>query len=179
MIEVSWPILLGFTVVILGGLAIMSLRLRRLRERFDLYVAAHEDRLGSIDARLSRGEQASNDREPHGKGFDRPASEPLKSRANAAATEESNPGRAATINQPTLIAVPGLATPESHADQDPAATSATNRLRERHAEIRTLAESGISVEEIARRTGLPIGQVDLVLGLHRQAHSSRNHASHD
>jgi hypothetical protein len=179
MIEVSWPILLGFTVLVLGGLTIMSLRIRRLRERFDLYVAAHEDRLDSIDARLSRVEQASNDREPHGKGFDRPASEPLKARANAGATEGSNPGRSALMNQPALIAVPGLATPESHVDQDPTATSATSRLRERHAEIQTLAESGISVEEIARRTGLPIGQVDLVLSLDRQAHSSRNHASHD
>jgi hypothetical protein len=40
-------------------------------------------------------------------------------------------------------------------------------LRHRHAELWAMAEAGTPPTEIARRTGQPIGRVELVLGLHR------------
>ena len=69
---------------------------------------------------------------------------------------------------PTLIAVPALAAPSSRPLEPPEGS-----LYERHTEIVALAAAGASPGEIARRTGQPIGQVELILGLHRQIHSSR------
>jgi hypothetical protein len=40
-------------------------------------------------------------------------------------------------------------------------------LSQRHAEVLSLSESGASADEIARQTGQPIGQVELILGLLR------------
>ncbi len=69
---------------------------------------------------------------------------------------------------PPLIAVPTLAAPAAAP-----ADSAGGALGERHAEILALADAGTPPWEIARRTGHPIGQVELVLGLHRRSQSSR------
>ena len=64
---------------------------------------------------------------------------------------------------PTLIAVPGLP-PASPKDHDGA-----DVLARRFASIWGLADSGAGPEAIARREGLPIGQVELILGLRREA----------
>jgi hypothetical protein len=76
-------------------------------------------------------------------------------------------------SSPTLIAVPALAAPSSEPNG-----STYGGLAERHAEILALASAGSSPSEIARRTGQPVGQVELVLGLHRQIHSSRGPSDH-
>jgi hypothetical protein len=64
------------------------------------------------------------------------------------------------ITGPTLIAVPDLA-----AQPSPAAAAELGR---RFGAVWELADAGLASEEIARRTGQPIGQVELVLGLRRQ-----------
>ncbi len=65
---------------------------------------------------------------------------------------------------PTLIAVPHLAAPASEG-------SAAADLDRRFGAIWALADSGASADEIARGTGQPIGQVELILGLRRQVNA--------
>jgi hypothetical protein len=62
-----------------------------------------------------------------------------------------------------LITVPSLATNGSTT----AATEAAAELGRRFGPIWDLADSGHAPSEIARRTGQPIGQVELILGLRR------------
>jgi hypothetical protein len=73
---------------------------------------------------------------------------------------ESNAARG-----PTLIAVPHLPAPASEG-------SAAADLDRRFGAIWALADSGASADEIARGTGQPIGQVELILGLRRQLNAS-------
>jgi hypothetical protein len=79
------------------------------------------------------------------------------------------------INEPRLIAVPKLsAAPDRQAMH--------NGISQRYAAIWELAESGSSPDTIARATGQPIGQIELILGLRRQMDASRTnipHASHE
>ena len=81
----------------------------------------------------------------------------------------------AGMNEPRLIAVPKLASaPDRQAMQ--------NGLSQRYAAIWELAESGASPDAIARATGQPIGQIELILGLRRQMDATRTsipHASHE
>ena len=56
-----------------------------------------------------------------------------------------------------------------------------NGLTQRYAAIWSLAASGSSAEVIARATGQPVGQIELILGLRRQIDGTRTtipHASH-
>jgi hypothetical protein len=89
------------------------------------------------------------------------------------------PGRLdadAIEDEQTLIAVPNLAsTPPTDRD------AAVNGLTQRYAAIWTLADQGASAEVIARATGQPIGQIELILGLRRQVDGNRTaipHAPH-
>jgi hypothetical protein len=63
---------------------------------------------------------------------------------------------------PTLIAVPKIA----GATELP--TSPPKGLTHRFSPIWELADKGASAEAIARVTGQPVGQVELILGLRRQ-----------
>jgi hypothetical protein len=75
-----------------------------------------------------------------------------------------------------LIAVPNLAlTPPNDRD------AAVSGLTQRYAAIWTLADQGASPEVIARATGQPVGQIELILGLRRQIDGTRTaipHAPH-
>ena len=62
----------------------------------------------------------------------------------------------------TLIAVPNLAAPASPASE------AAAELARRFGAIWAMADAGEPVEAIARETGHPIGQVELILGLRRR-----------
>ncbi len=62
-----------------------------------------------------------------------------------------------------LISVPQLA----WAASSDRAAEAGGELTRKYSSIWTLAERGLSLEEIARESGLPIGQVDLIIGLKR------------
>lgn len=64
---------------------------------------------------------------------------------------------------PTLIAVPDLSAPPPDAP-----SKAGDELASRFGAIWQMAAQGVSSEEIARQSGQPIGQVELILGLRRQ-----------
>lgn len=64
---------------------------------------------------------------------------------------------------PTLIAIPNLAAPPQEETE-----SAAAELGQRFGAIWDLADEGASPEAIARRTGQPVGQVELILALRRQ-----------
>jgi hypothetical protein len=64
---------------------------------------------------------------------------------------------------PTLIAVPDLAAPRAAAPT----AEASAELARRHGALWEMADRGVTAEAIARATGQPIGQVELVLGLRR------------
>ena len=65
---------------------------------------------------------------------------------------------------PTLISVPNLSTPSASS----VSVEASAVLGRRFASIWELADAGTSAEAIARATGHPVGQVELILGLRRQ-----------
>jgi len=76
-------------------------------------------------------------------------------------------------NQPTLIAIPDMGSVEEELQ-----AGGGNELGERHGEAWTLAATGVPPEDIARQTGQPIGQVELIVGLYRRLHSSRGSIDH-
>lgn len=67
------------------------------------------------------------------------------------------------VSGPTLIAIPSLA-----AASIPSTSAVTNDLGRRFGPIWDLADTGASPDAIARSTGQPIGQVELILALRRQ-----------
>jgi hypothetical protein len=75
--------------------------------------------------------------------------------------------------EPILIAIPDLGAVEEESDE-----RAGSELGERHGEAWTLAAAGVPPEEIARQTGQPIGQIELIVGLYRRLHSSRGSIDH-
>jgi len=70
--------------------------------------------------------------------------------------------RRADRGEPTLIAVPNLAAPPSPASE------AASGLGRRFGDVWALVDAGVPAEVVARETGYPIGQVELILGLRRQ-----------
>lgn len=52
-------------------------------------------------------------------------------------------------------------------------------LAEKHGEVWSLIEAGLTPQEIARETGRPIGQVEVILGLYRHERQSRTRGEHD
>ncbi len=121
----------------------------------------------------------------------------LAQREGGAAPESSAPPETVTIRRPLPPAKsrPGLSNgpalddlhdlrlitvPKLAAAQDRQGMQGT--LSQRYAAIWDLARTGASPEVIARATGQPIGQIELILGLRRQLDASRNnipHASHE
>lgn len=77
------------------------------------------------------------------------------------------------VTGPTLIAVPDLNAPTT--PQMP--SDAAAELAQRFGAVWDLAQKGHPAEAIARATGQPIGQVDLVLGLRRQLHAAEGRAA--
>ncbi len=75
--------------------------------------------------------------------------------------------------EPTLIAIPDLGAGEAGS-----AGIAGSEFGERHGEAWTLAAAGVPPEEIARQTGQPIGQIELIVGLYRRLHPSRGSIDH-
>jgi hypothetical protein len=73
-----------------------------------------------------------------------------------------DPPRPDAVRGPTLIAVPDLSATGS------AAPPLSAELARRFGDVWALADAGVPAAAIARRTGQPIGQVELILGLRRQ-----------
>lgn len=92
----------------------------------------------------------------------RAISEPLGPRRRQGRRVDS--GRIATSAGPTLISVPDLATPPSIGQTSEVAAE----LDRRYGPVWLMADEGLAVDAIARETGYPVGQVELILGLRRR-----------
>ena len=66
----------------------------------------------------------------------------------------------AAADGPVLIAVPNLASPRNTTTAD-----AVAEFHRRFEPIWTLADAGATLDEVARQSGYPAGQVELILGL--------------
>jgi hypothetical protein len=80
--------------------------------------------------------------------------------------------RNATAHEPTLIAVPNLEDAPGNREVTAGA------LKERYAAIWTLADKGASVDVIARATGQPVGQIELILALRRRIDETKSISAH-
>ena len=87
--------------------------------------------------------------------------------------ESASPGSLPPAASPIapLISVPDLAVGPEPADYA--------ALAEKHADVWSLIEQGLSPQEIAQKTKRPIGQVELIFGLHRQQQASQPQGRHD
>jgi hypothetical protein len=176
-----WPLMPLFTVV--AGLACLAVAatLRMLATRqMKMTRSEIEQRLQMLVQRLLVIESRINELENHGRRAPDDHEEP----PGHAVKGESKQGRRtqsfldgredqAARNEPTLIAIPDLGAVEEESDE-----RAGSELGERHGEAWTLAAAGVPAEEIARQTGQPIGQIELIVGLYRRLHSSRGSIDH-
>jgi hypothetical protein len=176
-----WSLMPLFTVV--AGLACLAVAatLRMLATRqMKMTRSETEQRLQMLVQRLLVIESRINELENHGRRAPDDHEEP----PGHAVKGESKQGRRtqsfldgredqAARNEPILIAIPDLGAVEEESDE-----RAGSELGERHGEAWTLAAAGVPAEEIARQTGQPIGQIELIVGLYRRLHSSRGSIDH-
>jgi type II secretory pathway pseudopilin PulG len=169
-------VLLAVGLVIVGALgASLITRLQRTRHQTEGRLAELARRLRLIESRVERCESRAGSwaRESE---REKSANRMLPKGWCKEALDSSSPSsrdKGEPRTSPTLIAIPDLAVPEEVREHQ-----AQSDLGQRHGEVWVLAASGASPEEIARQTRQPIGQVELILGLYRQVHSSRGPADH-
>jgi hypothetical protein len=161
-----WPIVAGLAVLaLLAGNAlawtVLALRLRRRDRRL-------QRRLGELIRRLSRLELRAS--EPPAPPV--PAAPP-EARPRAAGPRANRPHLNPDAAGATLISVPDLGHDGATADGP-----SGDGLGQRHGAVWALAEAGVAPDEIARRTGQPIGEVELILGLQRSIHPRRGPSIH-
>ncbi len=87
---------------------------------------------------------------------------PLPAGPRSSSSARFDPAQPSAVTGPTLIAVPDLSAPP------PEPSPAAAELAQRFGAIWERADRGEPADLIARATGQPIGQVELVLGLRRQ-----------
>ena len=139
-------------LVIIGRLALQH---RRFRGDTTRRIEAIEGRLETIErtvATLARADRSPPSPRPG-------LIPPVKSSEGRRELKRSTTNRVDSAATPgrTLIAVPDLTAPPS--------TNPSDDMARRYGSIWDLAEAGVSPESIARDTGQPIGQVELILGL--------------
>lgn len=129
--------------------------------------------LAQLEARDPLRPDAAGGRASQGGAF---AIDPSKGRFATSpapsAMPRRGPYRADSAHEPTLIAVPSLE------DAPGNRQNTVGGLRDRYAAIWTLADNGASAEVIARATGQPIGQIELILGLRRQIDGTTTNSAH-
>ena len=126
-------------------------RVRALAARLDAPPAAPDapgDPLRGVEARLARLEAGQIAREGGGAG-------------DARRSRRLDRRQAAPADGPVLIAVPSLVA----APVPPATAAAAAELGRRFGGIWALADAGADADAIAREAGVPVGQVELILGL--------------
>jgi hypothetical protein len=156
-------LLLGIAASPLAWVAVLHRRSRsegQVERRF-LELAG---RLQALQHRLERCEAAPKGDRGSGKARSTwgPRDRPIRPSEGSGRGGGAASLAATGIDDPTLIAVPRLA---------PTATdrrAAMEALSQRYAAIWSLADTGASAEVIARATGQPIGQIELILGLRRR-----------
>lgn len=140
-------IALGVGVAALGA---ASVRLRAATR-------ASARRLEALASRIERLEAS----------FVEPAAAPASSeheRLRGSPSRRIDRMPASPIAGPTLITIPDL----SAHDLLEGATATSAELRERFGTVWELADAGASADAIARASGRPVGQIELILGLRRR-----------
>jgi hypothetical protein len=173
----TWSIILVAAAFLLLGIAISPLawvalvhRRSRFEQQAERQWQAITERVGALEGRLEQFDRATNDQPStakHGEESGIPQG-PHWLGAGHAKSKRLGADRAAAASAPTLIAVPSLAGPPSERE------ASINGLSHRYAAIWSLANSGASADVIARATGQPVGQIELILGLRRQIDTSRS-----
>jgi hypothetical protein len=152
--------------------AALHFRKTRLEQDWERRHAELTRRIRSLEAELEHLEAARPARstaETHEPSESQGRNRPNPSRPHLATRMVSpQPGSP----EPPLIAVPRL--DAAPGDRD----AAISGLTERYAAIWSLADNGAKPDIIARATGQPIGQIELILGLRRQIDGSRTTISH-
>jgi hypothetical protein len=163
----TWPLLLG--LLLLGGLigsaaaaAFLLRGLDRRERRLEHRLVELRRRIAQLECRLEPSGTTKIPEPAHAA-----PTGPRAAARDAAQEAREWPARA------TLIAVPDLA--REAAPGDP---QAGEELGQKHREIWALAEAGTPIEEIARQTGQPIGEVELIVGLRRRLHPPRGATEH-
>ncbi len=175
----SWLLVTLFTLV--AGLAclvaaatlcmVASRQQKLARREIDQRLQILTQRLLMVESRITE----LGSREQSGRG--------LLSQAGAATpgnSHEVRRGRSlsdAAGNQNMGTEPPLIAVPDLGADAEPDGQS-ESVLAERHGEAWTLAAAGVPAAEIARQTGQPIGQAELIVALYRKLHSPRGSLDH-
>ena len=171
-----WSLMPLFTVVAgLACLAVAVILWMLATRQMKMTRSETEQRLQMLVQRLLVIESRINELENHGRRAPDDHEEP----PGHAVKGESKQGRRtqsfldgredqAARNEPTLIAIPDLGAVEEESDE-----RAGSELGERHGEAWTLAAAGVPPEEIARQTGQPIGQIELIVGLYRRLLNAR------
>jgi hypothetical protein len=172
-------LLLGIAASPLAWVALLHRRTwaaREIERRFEELIAQFR----ALGTRADRCESALRALRDDGAAADMvvsPGSRPSPPLGHFARRNAGRPAGAAVegFDEPRLIAVPKLPAAQDRQGMQ-------NGLSQRYAAIWDLADSGASPDAIARATGQPIGQIELILGLRRQIDVSRTsipHASHE
>jgi hypothetical protein len=182
----SWLVLTVAAAFLLLGIAGSPLawvalhhRRSRLEQRMETRWLELSAALRALETRLLESaaltQLAARDAEP-APAHSSPAQWPVASRPrNGAHREPSVANGGAARLEPALISVPNLAAAVHDRD------ALAGGLTQRYAAIWSLADNGSSPDVIARATGQPRGQIELILGLRRQVDGTRTaipHAPH-
>jgi hypothetical protein len=158
----------------------LMLSLRKLRRHGERQTAELARRLRLLESHMQRAD-APQGASPAPKALDRSSGQSLSKTAGIGlfvASPSFHPETQLRQTQegrdaPILIAIPDLAARDPEPDD-----RSECELSQRHGEAWTLAAAGASPAEIARQTGQPIGEVEVIVGLHRQLHGSRGATGH-
>lgn len=177
----TWSVVLVAAAFLLVGIAISPLAwvaLQARRSRFEREVARQfreaADRLCELETRLQEIETSVKPAVSPKPGRKRRLGDafvpqgPHWPRGTDGRPKQGEAIHAEAASAPTLIAVPSLAAPLNERE------ASMDGLSSRYAAIWNLADSGASADVIARATGHPIGQIELIMGLRRQIDASRN-----
>ncbi len=177
----TWTVMLVAAAFLLIGIAVSPLAwvaLQERRSRFEQQIArrlvAAADRIRLLEGRMEQIETTATVKPPREKhaGDSVVPQGPHWSRTLDVRPKRALATHADSVSAPTLISVPSLATPPSERD------ASVDGISHRYAAIWNLADSGASADVIARATGHPIGQIELIMGLRRQIDASRNKIPH-
>jgi hypothetical protein len=174
--------LLGIAASPLAWVALMHRR-SRMERQTDRRFLELTGQLRALQDRLQRCESSYQTLQRDAAHLAVPAAPRLRSVRTTATVARSQPERVEVASgvgqdEPRLIAIPNLASTGS--DREATLSS----LTQRYAAIWTLADTGASPDVIARATGQPVGQIELILGLRRQIDGARpnttiSHARHE
>jgi hypothetical protein len=177
----TWTVMLVAAAFLLLGIAISPLAwiaLLHRRREFERQMARRmreaDDRVRSLEGRLEQFD-ATAPGQPAREKFvaDGMAPHwPHRARALGGRSKRSDATHTEPASTPTLIAIPSLTAPPSERE------ASVGGISQRYTAIWSLADSGAAADVIARATGQPIGQIELILGLRRQIDASRNKISH-